>query len=486
MCVMPPTTPHVSSFEELQRSMAERLGRRGVSDLGTGTLIVLPSLTFPTDELTKIVGIQHYEERLLCMALLLRRPSLEIVYVTSAPVDESILDYYLGFIDDVPDARDRLHMFSIGDTDPRALTEKLLEHPEVLDRIAERVIDRDSSFLFPFNVTELERQVSEALGVAVYGATPGLAALGSKSGSRRVAKVAGVPTPPGFEDLMSVGEVEQAAFSLLAETPGCDAIVIKLNNGFSGQGNVVIERDDLAAPITASRSTFCATEETWDTFAPKIAREGAIVEQLVRAPGMRSPSVQLRIFPDGDYEVVSTHDQILGGPDDQVYLGCRFPADAAYRHVIQAYGLGIARELAVHGVMGSLGVDFIVLPDGQVFMSEINLRLGGTTHPFLTARFVTEGGYDLASGELIVGDESRVYVGTDNIKSERLVGRSPAELIAQLEGAGLAYDDRSATGVTLHLLGATPRFGKLGAVCIGRDMDHADRLYEDLLAAIGV
>lgn len=483
---MQPTTPETIPFEELQRSMEQRLGRRGVSDLAFGTLVVLPSLTFPPDELIKIVGIEHYEERLLCMTLLLRRPSMRIVYVTSAPVDEAVVDYYLSFVHDVDDARQRLHMVSAGDPEPRALSAKLLERPDVMDRIADHLEDRDNSFLFPFNVTDLEKRIAEQLGIATYGASPDLAKLGSKSGSRRVAKVAGVPTPPGAEDLMTIDEVEQATFALLDEMPDCEAIVIKLNNGFSGQGNVVLERDDVVSPITDSHATFCASEESWETFASKVAREGAVVEQLMRSSGMRSPSVQLRIFPGGEYEVVSTHDQILGGPDDQVYLGCRFPADESYRHVIQAYGLGVARELAVHGVIGSLGADFIVLANGDVYLSEINLRLGGTTHPFLMARFVTEGAYDLSAGELRVGDEARVYIGTDNIKSEKLIGKSPTELISDLEGAGLAYDETSATGVTLHLLGATRRYGKLGAICIGRDSKHADVLYEGLLEAIGL
>src|SRR5688572_17585050 len=122
-----------STFDRLQRGLAERLGRRGVSDLTTGTILVLPSITFPSDELRKIVGIEHYEERLLCMLLLLRRPTLEMIYVTSMPVDEDVIDYYLSFIPDAADARSRLHMISIGDPDPEPLSAKLLERQDLLD-----------------------------------------------------------------------------------------------------------------------------------------------------------------------------------------------------------------------------------------------------------------------------------------------------------------------------------------------------------------
>lgn len=475
-----------SKFDELQRAMAERLGRRGVSDLTSGTILVLPSITFPSDELKKIIGIEHYEERLLCMTLLLRRPALEVIYVTSMPVAASVIDYYLGFVPDLDDARSRLHMVSLGDPEPRALSAKLLEDRKAMDEIRGLISDPSDTVLFPFNVTDLESRISESLEVPLYGPSPELSPLGSKSGSRQMAKVAGVPIVPGAADLMSMDEVEHAAFELVRGTPGCDAVVIKLNNGFSGQGNVIIEARDLASPLSNSPATFCASEESWPSMARKFEREGAVVEQLMRSPGLASPSVQLRIFADGEYEVVSTHDQVLGGPDEQVYLGCRFPARDDYRQTIQAYGLGIARELALRGVVGSFGVDFIAHPDGSIFLSEINLRLGGTTHPFLMARFATEGAYDLGSGRLTVGDESRVYVGTDNIKSSALEGRKPDELIGALDRAGLAYDPDSATGVLLHLLGATERYGKLGAVCIERDMGAALSAYDRVLATLGV
>ena len=472
------------SFEDRQRSMTERLGRRGVSDLVTGTIVVLPSLTFPPDELRKIVGIEYYEERMLCMTLLLRRPGLEIVYVTSSRIDDDVIDYYLSFVPDAAGARERLHLVCLDDIAPRALSEKLLEHAAALDTVRELLIGRDDAYLFPFNVTPLEQKIAERLGIAIYGPEPKLSSLGSKSGSRQLARVAGVPVAPGAEDLYSLDEIEQAAFELVQGSSDCTAIVVKLNNGFSGQGNVIIEADGLASPLDASRATFCAAEESWASFGDKVAREGAVVEQLIRADGIVSPSVQLRIFPDGSYEVVSTHDQILGGPDDQVYLGCRFPADDRYRARIQAYGLGIARELAAHGVVGSFGIDFVVTPDDQIFLAEINLRLGGTTHPFLMARFATEAAYDIASGELMVEDSSRVYVATDNIKSSAFVGIRPADVIAALTDARLAFDEKTKTGTTLHLLGALEPFGKLGAVFVGQDAAEAQRLYEETIVLL--
>jgi hypothetical protein len=195
----------------------------------------------------------------------------------------------------------------------------------------------------------------------------------------------------------------------------------------------------------------------------------------------------MRIAPDGSYEILSTHDQILGGPDDQVYLGCRFPARAAYRSEISEAATRMGKILAAKGVVGAFGMDFLVVPrDGghDVYLSEINLRLGGTSHPFYMARFATGGTYDQASGELVAAGQARSYVATDNLKSPGYRGLEPGRLIAELEARGLAFDRATGTGVVLHLLGALAEHGKLGATCIGSSPAAADDAYADLVATL--
>ena len=84
---------------------------------------------------------------------------------------------------------------------------------------------------------------------------------------------------------------------------------------------------------------FEAQGMTWDAFLDKAREMGAIVEAFIEGDEKRSPSVQFRIDPFGYVEPVSTHDQVLDG---QVFLGCRFPADEAYRLAIQDEGTKVA------------------------------------------------------------------------------------------------------------------------------------------------
>jgi hypothetical protein len=474
-------------FDALQRRFARQFQDRDPLDLDDGTVVVVPSLTFPVAELRKIVAIQHYEERLLYLLLLLGRPGVHVVYLSSLPIDPAVVDYYLGFLPDPAGARERLHMLALQDPEPRALTAKVLEHPDLISRVRELAGDPAGAFLLPFNVTPLEGRLAEWLGLPFYGPLPSLVPLGSKTGSRRVARRAAVPVLEGAEDLWTVAEIERAVRGLRERVPGLDGVVVKLNNGFSGQGNAVVHLEELTTPLEDSRTTFCAEQESWATFGAKVRESGAVVEQLLRVPGMVSPSVQLRITPAGVPRIVSTHDQVLGGPNDQVYLGCRFPADRLYRAAIQEAAIRAAEVIASHGVIGWFGVDFFVVPGGtgfRTFLAEINLRVGGTTHPLGMIALASGASYDASSGQLEIGGHAKHYVSTDNLKSHRLAGMAPARVIDLLDRRGLGFHRGRMTGATLHLLGALREYGKMGVTCVGDSPEEAEERYREVRAVI--
>ena len=90
---------------------------------------------------------------------------------------------------------------------------------------------------------------------------------------------------------------------------------------------------------------------TFDEYAAKFRERGGIVEERVGvgAQEVRSPSVQLPPSRrSGLVELLSTHDQMLGGPSGQSYLGCIFPADPDYAGAI-------SREAAKVGALLSRG-----------------------------------------------------------------------------------------------------------------------------------
>src|SRR3954467_15375066 len=253
---------------------------RPLTDLERGTIVVLPSATFPDSELRKIVAIQHYEERLLCTTLLLANPDVELVYITSLPVDEAIIEYSLRFVPDAADARRRLHLVVVGEDSGRALTAKVLDAPPVIDRVRQLVDGAEHAYILPFNVTPLEGRFAELVGLPIFGASPELANLGSKTESRRAARKAGVAVLDGEEDLRSVAELDAAIEGLRARRPDAEAAVMKLNDGFSGQGHAIVELTDFSSLKTAGL-TFIAEEESWLSYSRKVENGGAVVEELI-------------------------------------------------------------------------------------------------------------------------------------------------------------------------------------------------------------
>ena len=101
------------------------------------------------------------------------------------------------------------------------------------------------------------------------------------------------------------------------------------------------------------------------------------------------------------------------------------------------------------------------------------------------ARLASGGTYDPLRGELLgPGGRALSYLATDNLKSERLVGSTPADVIARVDEAGLAFDQSSGTGVTVHLLGAVPQYGKMGATCVAHSAEGASDLYARLVTVL--
>ncbi len=454
------------------------------------TSVIVPSLSVNQEELAKVLGASFYEERLMFALIRLRNPNARLIYVTSQPVHPEIVDYYLHLLDGIPvnHARQRLHMLSVYDSSPRSLSEKLLERPRMLARIRRCVGNTERAYLTCYNSTNRERSLAVALGIPLNGVDPTLLPLGTKSGCRQVFAETGVRHPAGYEDLHSEAEVVEALVRLGSERPAMRRAVVKLNEGFSGEGNGVFtypdERHDPARVAEALRGlAWSSTQETYAAFMRKYAEMGGIVEELIEADEIRSPSVQMRIHADGESTLVSTHEQLLGGTTGQVYLGCSFPANDEYRHEIQSAGEKIGEALSAKGVIGRFGVDFLASRkngDGWTTDAiEINLRMGGTTPPFHALEFLTGGRLDNASGLFLSpAGQPKYYCATDNLKSPAYRGLLPDDLFDIMTHHGLGFRHTSDTGVLFYMIGALSQYGKLGVTSIGNSEEEARELFD--------
>jgi hypothetical protein len=457
------------------------------------TSVVVPSLSLDQSELRKLPGASFYEERLLFLLIRLRNPRARMVFVTSQPVHPFVLEYYFQFLAGIPGshARARLTLLCAYDASPRSLTEKILERPRLLQRIRDGIEDTERAYLTVFNSTPLERRLAVLLDIPLNGVDPNLIHLGTKSGSRKVFREAGVDLPLGTEDVRTEHDVVNALQDLRARRPGLRRAVVKLNDSFSGEGNAIFRYpEDVSAPALHDELRaleFAVSAETPVLYFEKLGRMGGIVEEFIEAAEKASPSAQLRISPAGEVLPISTHDQLLGGSSGQVFLGCVFPAHESYRMRMQEEAIKVGRVLASHGVVSRFGVDFLVWRTGpaeewRISALEINLRMGGTTHPYLALQFLTSGQLDPATGLFrSPSGHTKYYRATDNLHGELYRGLLPEDLIEILTVNKLHYSHATERGVLFHLIGALSQFGKVGLTAIANSPAEVDDLYQRTL-----
>ena len=428
-----------------------------------------------------------YEERYLIFVLgLVRQPNTRVIYVTSQPVLPRLLDYYLDLIPGLnrDELRSRLVTVSVGDSSPRPLTQKILERPRLIQRLRGLVGDPRHAVVLPFVTTPLEGQLALALDVPVYGPHPELAHLGTKSGSREVFAAAGIPHPRGATHMRTLDDVVTALADFATGGAPAEAVV-KLDDAVSGWGNALVDmrgardRADLEERVRQLRPENDALDAK--AFLAALLAGAGVVEERIVGADFRSPSVQLRASPEGGVEILSTHDQVLGGPSGQTYHGCRFPARPEYAKTISDLAEAAAEELAKRGVIGRFSIDFVTTRSSTgwtAYAVEINLRNGGTTHPAIALLALTEGEYAPAEAHFLVDGIAKHYVATDHLHVPCLHSLTPDDVLDVIDEEGIGWDASTNSGVVFHMISGVAVAGRVGFTAIGNSPGEAQDLYD--------
>ena len=491
-------TASQDEFDQLQRKLVPLWKSIEHFNQDPQTIIVVPSMSI--DAIGSGAVMQAYEERFLFLLLLLRQPRARLIYVTSQTILPSIIDYYLDLLPGVisSHARRRLFLLSPLDGSVRPLSGKLLDRPRLIERIRSLIMDPDRAHLVPFNTTNREKELALRLGIPMYGADPKFFPLGTKSGCRKIFMEETVPHPLGQENLSSKEDVLRAIAQMRARKPSIKQVLVKLNEGVSGEGNAVVDLAGLPTP--GDPNELAVLEEclramqfelkgiTFDSYMEKLQERKGIVEERIIGEEFRSPSVQLRVTPLGEVELLSTHDQLLGGPSGQSYLGCVFPADAGYAGLITQEAVKVGKRLAKEGVLGRFALDFVVVRSNgkwEPYAIEINLRKGGTTHPFLTLQFLTDGTYDPQTAIFTAPNgQQKFFVASDHVESPLYRTLTPDDLFDIVVRNNLHFDQTRQTGVVFHMMSALGELGRTGLTAVGNSHEDAKTTYARAIAVL--
>ena len=451
------------------------------------TLVVIPSMDVDNFELQRIFPtmIPILEERQLYNLLLLREnPNLQIIYVTSENVSEHVVGYYLRLGTDKVKWREqltRLHMLSANDNSMQTtLSQKILERPKLLNLLRELTFPgtpnssslKDNSGGRVHSKSNAEQhyvglsvftgssgcsRLSRALGLPLLEADLAHLHWGTKQGSREIFFAAKVPFPRGTPDT-DCGDYDSLLTALNDESPNRDNNIynwedsiryirspqalsiglarqillknvrpqrwmVKLNQGFCGKGNAILDLTDLqndpryqiseamhSSHVETQLSNVCEKINalaidiesrlpsmrfedqtlTWDGareniehpgFCFQMRRLGVIAEELYIGSSdvaksekdeiiIRSPSFQGVIMAkdercDSDLNLNERTVRMLSTHEQilngLVFIGCQMPALDTYRSILVDYGMKIGDQLAQRGVIGHFSVDFLAI-----------------------------------------------------------------------------------------------------------------------------
>lgn len=482
----------LEAFEQLKPRLAALWGDVFPRDDEPYTSVIIPSISVDVGELTRRPGARFYEEALLFLLIRLRNPRARVVYVTSEPIVPLVMDYYLQFLSGIPasHAVARLTLLSPHDCSPRPLTQKILERPRLVERIRAAIPDLGRAYLTVIRATPLERRLAVLLGIPLNAADPGQEALRTKSDARRRLREAGIEVPQGAEDLRDENDLVEALCELRRRRPGLARAVLKLNqHAWDEEAALYPFPAEISKAALARELANVLTAELGErpaAYLERFRRHGGVVEEFMEGVD-HTASGQVRINPRGQVVVTSTHDEIRGGPHRLLSAGCRFPARGRCRLPVQEASERVGRTLAARGLVSRLSVEFLVVhPPGdaasgsgpRLIGTEINLGVGGTTHPLLAVRFLAGGSLDPATGLFFApSGRPKYYRATDNLSSAAYRGLTPSDLIEILTVQQLNYSPRSEAGSLFYMLGGVSEVGRVGMVAIGNSREEAETVF---------
>ena len=143
----------------------------------------------------------------------------------------------------------------------------------------------------------------------------------------------------------------------------------------------------------------------------------------------------------------------------------------------------IGERLAREGVLGRFAIDFVVVRSGDgswtPYAIELNLRKGGTTHPFLTLQFLTDGRYDPATALFLTpSSREKHLVATDHLESPVLRGLTIDDLFDIVARHGLHFDPARQQGVVFHMISCLTELGRVGLTAVGDTPASAKAMYQ--------
>lgn len=296
--------------------------------------------------------------------------------------------------------------------------------------------------------------------------------FGSKSGVRQLSQQSRMREPDFImpDGLICMGvdnAVKIAAKKYLLE----NGVVIKTNRGHSGAGVLIFREGELPTDYHECVVAILAhlkKDAYWDKFP-------IVIENFVPSNpqiGGGFPNAEFRIYKTGKIEFL----YYCGMRVDKngVFHGVEINDDVLSDRVraqVMDTGFFVGEQYAAAGYRGYFEVDFIAAKNGQLFVTESNIRRTGGTHVYKTA-------------ETLIGKEffHETYAISDNSYALPRGGQYTFSGIQQAL-TSLLFDKAINEGVIIPMARSIEH-GLLAYIVLGRDRKRAQEIEQRMLATI--
>jgi hypothetical protein len=365
----------------------------------------------------------------------------DILILPFAPADAYL--EYVTALTGTPLSSMRIVVPPEGSMGPGILTPDRLANPRLWQRLRAALGDTIPENIFPFipdaSVVALARSLNAEHAVPGHRffSQGGAALVNSKVLFRAIAAGIGIKIAPGTcTDVPA--EAEDGITELLT---GGYSVIVKREYDAGAQGNEILVPTEGVQPSGAARivqlpdrdavRTYLATRWDWLTAG---GRHRFVIERYYQ----NSLPVYAEFRMSDSGVAYSGHGEVLMAP---LFDGLIIPAPTLTPTALSGLNDTCRRLCEAYlsiGYRGTMSVDGIVTPDGEILLHEINGRVSGGTHL-----------HDVI-GRDIVGEQSPGQL-DDRVLLERGGWAVPSfsEAVHCLEQSGLGYDQKTRSGVIL-------------------------------------
>ncbi len=210
--------------------------------------------------------------------------------------------------------------------------------------------------------------------------------FGSKSGIRQLAQQSGAKEPDFvMSDGIVVSGIIDASRIAANKYVSENGVVLKTNKGHSGAGILILREGELPteyAPCQKMILEILQKDTYWGLFP-------IVIESLISvnpAVGGGFPSVEFQVQKNGHVDFLYSGGMRI--TKDGVFRGMEINnnviAEQAAVRMVDT-GFFIAEQYRLNGYRGYFDVDFVAAKNGQLYVTESNVRRTGGTHVFACA-----------------------------------------------------------------------------------------------------